>query len=302
MSKYLFSIITPCYKSTTTLRRTFDSLKDQCKDNIGFEWIVVDDFSNDNDQTVSLIKELCREAPFPTKTIFLEKNYNSTQASPRGSQIAEGEYILILDHDDMLVEGAFQIFKNLIDQYKSEAGFVGVCGRCINMDEQFIGTKLPSEEIVSNELEIRHVYKVRGEMCQCTKREVFREYFKDFKPGYHNGYIWMQIARNYRYVYTNKVVRRYDTINPLSQANSKEIRYIAERIDMLRDEFVNYLDYLRHDKIFLVRVVMQYCRLSFYHGVSFKDQLASLPTVQKCLVVLLMPLGFLRYSIDRLRK
>ena len=298
MSKFLFSIITPCYRGTNTLKRTFDSLQLQCNNDISFEWILIDDYSNDNNQTISLIKELCEIATFPTKTVFLEKNYYGSQSTFTGANIAEGLYIIILDQDDMLVKNGLQVFKNLIDTYEYDENIVGVCGRCIDMNDQLIGTSMKFEEKISNELEIRHIYKIHGEMFQCTKREVILEYFSDFLPGYTNGYAWMRIARKFQYVYTNKIVRRYDTINPLSYTNSKEIKYINALIDMLRYSLVNNYDYLKYDKHQLFRKIMQYGRFSFHNGVSVKKVISTLLVEQRYLVIAIMPFSLLRYWID----
>ena len=65
----LFSIITPCYNSSKTLSRTYESLlKLDYKD---FEWILIDDFSQDNGETKKLILELVEKAPFKVKYKFL---------------------------------------------------------------------------------------------------------------------------------------------------------------------------------------------------------------------------------------
>jgi glycosyltransferase involved in cell wall biosynthesis len=300
MSKYLFSIVTSCYRGVSTLKRTFDSLQSQCSNDISFEWILIDDYSNDNNQTISLINELCEKASFPTKKVFLEKNYYASRSTFTGATIAEGEYIVILDQDDMLVDNGLRIFKTLIDKYSNEENIVGVCGRCIDMNSQLIGSKTKWEEIISNELEIRHIYKVRGEMFQCTKREVILEYFCDFLPGYVNGYAWMRIARKFQYVYTNKIVRIYDTSNPLSHSNSKKIKFINAQIEMLKYILINNYDYLKYDKSMLLRRILQYSRLSFHSKASVQEIISLLPIKQRYLILAIIPFGFFRYLVDRM--
>ncbi len=299
MSKILFSIITPCYRGTTTLKRTYDSLLAQCGVGLNFEWILVDDYSNDDNQTVSLIKELCRVAPFPTKTIFLDKNYLGSKSTFLGANIAEGEYVLILDQDDMLTKDALQVFKNLIERYCTVQNVVGVCGRCIDTKGQFIGTKMKWDEIISNELEIRHIHKIRGEMWQCTKREVIQKYFSDFVPGDVNGYAWTRIARKFQYVYTNKTVRLYDTSNPLSLSNAGKIKYLDVQVDMLRYYLVHNHDYLRHDWLMLMKYLRQYIRFTSHMGISVKLAISTLPMEQRYLAFIVAPLGRLRAAVDR---
>lgn len=299
MSGILFSIITLCYRGTTTLQRTYDSLLSQCGAGINFEWILVDDYSNDDNQTVSLIKELCRVAPFPTRTVFLEKNYVGSKSAFLGANIAGGEYVLILDQDDMLTKDALQVFKDLIERYRSVQNVVGVCGRCIDIKGQFIGTPMKWDEIISNELEIRHVHKIRGEMWQCTKREVVQKYFSDFVPGVANGFAWTRIARNFQYVYTNKTVRVYDTDNPLALSKTRKLKYVDVQVDMLRYYLVHNHDYLRHDWFMLIKYLRQYIRFASHMGISVKLAISRLPVEQRYLAFAVMPLGKLRAAVDR---
>ncbi len=271
----------------------------QCGVGINFEWILVDDYSNDDNQTVLLIEELCRVAPFPTKTVFLDKNYFGSKSAFLGANIAEGDYVLILDQDDMITKNALQVFKDLIERYRSIQNVVGVCGRCIDTKGKFIGTRMQWDEIISNELEIRHVHKIRGEMWQCTKRAVVQKYFSDFMPGYTNGFAWTRIARKYQYVYTNKTVRRYDTGNSLSLSNAKRIKYIDARIDMLRYYLVHNHDYLKHDWFMLIRYLRQYFRLTSHMGISVKLAISTLPSEQRYLAFAVAPFGKLKAAVDR---
>ncbi len=300
MSNYLFSIITPCYNGSNTLRRTFDSLQKLTTGDINFEWILVDDHSNDNNKTIQLINDLCKEASFPTKTIFLTQNYYGSKSTFEGAKISDGEYIIVLDQDDMLMEDSLKIFQELISKYHYSNKFAGVCGRCIDMNNNLIGTKTDWQELLSNELEIRYFYKIRGEMFQCTKRELVIQYFSDFIPGLTNGYAWLRISRNYQYVYTNKIVRRYDTTNPFSYTNLKEVKHIDALIQMIKYNLENNYDYLNFDKVSFYREIMQLSRLSLHQGVSIKEILTSLPRQLHQLNLIIFPFGLLRYLIDNL--
>lgn len=221
-----FSIITPVYRGSMFLEKLYQSLLDQHKNFPDFEWILVDDFSNDNGMTKSEIEKITNSnPPFKLKVIFLEKNYYGSMSTYSGSQIAEGEYLIILDQDDFLSPKGLAIFEKYIQKYSHNPDFVGVCGRCLNSQLEFIGNKFDTNEVYSNELEVRHVLKIRGEMFQCTKTGIIREYFKGMLPGYTNGWAWSRISLKYKWLYTNEVVRHYDTGNPESHSNSKFVHY-----------------------------------------------------------------------------
>ena len=94
----LFTIITSCYNSSATLRRTYNSLVDQTYKN--FEWIVIDDGSPDNGLTKELIETLSNEAPFPIIKYCFEENHYGAKSYVKACQLSTGEYACILDHDD----------------------------------------------------------------------------------------------------------------------------------------------------------------------------------------------------------
>lgn len=223
-----FSIITPVYNSSRFLPGLYADLKEQYKRYSDFEWVLIDDCSTDNSRD-EIAKIRNSDHLFPIKALFLDKNHYGTLNAITASEAAEGDYIIFLDADDFLSENGLTIFHNLIEKYQHNDGFVGVCGRCVDFKGNFIGTPFAADEVYSNELYVRHVLKIKGEMFQCTRREVIREYFKDVKPGYTNGWAWSRISQKYSWVYTNQVVRRYYTDNPTSATHTPVSKYLYNR-------------------------------------------------------------------------
>ena len=89
----LLSIVTPTYNSSATIRRTLDSIYSQSYND--FEHIVVDAVSNDG--TLDIVKEyangITRIISEPDKGIY--------DAMNKGVRAAMGEYVVILNSDDM---------------------------------------------------------------------------------------------------------------------------------------------------------------------------------------------------------
>ena len=71
-SKYKFTIFTSCYNSEKFIHRLYNSLKSQSFRN--FEWLIVDDFSNDS--TTSILESIEREAPFDVRVFYNKSNQN----------------------------------------------------------------------------------------------------------------------------------------------------------------------------------------------------------------------------------
>lgn len=241
-----FSIITPVYNSEKFLPTLYAHIKEQYKRYNDFEWILIDDCSKDNSRAeVEKIKN--SNHSFPVKTIFLDKNHYGSMSTYTASGVAEGDYIIILDADDFLSENCLLIFHQLIEKYQHNKDFVGVCGRCVDFNGNFIGTPFEQDELYSNELYVRHVLKIKGEMFQCTKREIAHDYFNGMLPGFTNGWAWSRISQNYSWVYTNQVVRRYFTENYSSVSHSPVVRYMYNRVLMDLKYMSTMRKYIRYD-------------------------------------------------------
>jgi len=125
-----YTVLTPTFNRAHTLHRAYESLQRQTMH--GFEWIVVDDGSTDN--TPELLASWEHEASFPITWCRYGVNRGRNAAVNSGIELTRGEYILILDSDDELLDDA--ILK--IDHWRLKTG--------IDMDENI------------SELRFRYVY------------------------------------------------------------------------------------------------------------------------------------------------
>lgn len=103
----LISVYTPTFNAGDFLNDTYQSLKDQTYTN--WEWVVVDDASTDGtwDRLVEIARLDPRVRPFqsgrPTRKIGAMKDM--------ATRLCRGEYLVELDHDDMLVDVALAEIK-----------------------------------------------------------------------------------------------------------------------------------------------------------------------------------------------
>lgn len=215
-----FSIITPCFNSTKTLYRTFESLKKQtCRD---FEWILVDDCSTDGGATRRLIEQIAKEADFPVKYHFSKVNNYVVKACSIGCEMAVGDYQIGLGHDDMCVPDALERAKNILLQYKDDEHIAGLAGRCINEKGKLHGKPFPKDFQIEHEVPFRYKTNNMSELFKFTKREIMLEYYKYAVRGIGgHKLINYKISKSYKYVFTNEVFRIYDTSVPGSIMKSK---------------------------------------------------------------------------------
>lgn len=294
----LFSIVTPCYNGRAFLDRALSSLAQQ-RGNFNLEWVIVDDCSSDNGLTKNKILEIQKRAPFPVKTVFLESNHHGSMSAYAGALHSAGDYIIILDQDDMLTHDALSVFNDGISRYKGIDTFAGLCGRCVKLDGSLVGTPFPWEEKLSNELEIRHVDKIRGELFQCTRKDLILDYFKGMKPGYTNGWAWSRIARHYSYLYTSQAVRVYDTTNPNSTSNLKRMVYLDGQFETLLEYLRLNTDYLKQDPIFTSRLLLQIARIGLHMEKSVSKLSVAVGEVFRIRFFSLVPVAYVRVLWDR---
>ena len=286
-----FTIITSCYRGAGHLPRLYENLVAHHAAGAEFEWILVDDFSDDNGQTVAALEKIVDTAPFPAKAIFLERNHYAARSVREAVKVASGEYVIILDQDDFLSVQAFAVFSGLIDKYAGVENFAGVCGRCTDLDGKLIGTPFKWKERLSNELEIRHIYKIRGELYQCTRKELIEKYYCDLKPGYTNGYAWTRIARRHQYIYTSEVVRIYNTTNPESHSNLKLIRHVENTCEFYSYYIKSNVDYLRKDLRSYLLFLLHFLRFAMHSQAEKKSLTKGMPADTKLLASLLYPVA-----------
>ncbi len=102
----LISIVTPVYRTPPEyLRDCVDSVLAQTGNN--WELIVIDDGSDDPDLTELL--EAYAEADSRILLYVRDRNGGIVEASNDGLRLANGEYIVFLDHDDLLTKSAISV-------------------------------------------------------------------------------------------------------------------------------------------------------------------------------------------------
>ena len=135
------TVFTATYNRVHCLKRLYASLKEQKYDS--FEWLVVDDGSEDN--TEVLVKEWEIEAAFPIRFVK-QQNSGKHIAINRGVQLAKGEIFFIVDSDDVLRYGALKKIEGIFQGIKKNYNglLAGIAGLSETGDGHLIGTAFPS--------------------------------------------------------------------------------------------------------------------------------------------------------------
>lgn len=208
--KPYFTIFTPTYNRADLLCRVYESLKRQTfKD---FEWLIIDDGSTDN--TKDVVKVFCENGGVTIRYVYQENGHKKI-AFNHGVREAKGFLFIPADSDDEFELDTLEIFRDVYEKQSDDIknNISGVACLCKNEKGDIIGDKYPSDEWLSNSLDMRYRYHVSGEKWGCIKTEILKAYpFPENVEGHvPENVIWTPIAKKYKAIFINKPLRTYFT-------------------------------------------------------------------------------------------
>lgn len=213
MNKILkFSIFTPVFNRAKYMPIIFESLLSQ--EEKSFEWVVVDDGSSDNiDSVMQAIMNDVRRF-FPIKYVK-QSNKGKHVAQNRAIDLSDGIFFAPLDSDDTITPDALKILWDAwlsLDEVDRKS-FSGIGVLCKNSNGEIVGSKFPRDYFVSNDLEIAFKYKVKGEKWGVVLTSIIKQYKNTEVKGHFlsESTVWFRIARDYpKRLYLNAPLRVYD--------------------------------------------------------------------------------------------
>lgn len=160
-----FSLITPVYKPRVDyLQMTIDSVRGQAFQD--WEWILVDDASRDPE-----VLEAIRDAALADHRITVverTENGHIVKASNDGLAKARGEWVVLLDHDDLLLPDSLSEIDQAIRQ-NPDAGYIYTDEDKIDQDgrlsDEFIKPDW-SPERLRHQMYLGHVSALRRDLVE----------------------------------------------------------------------------------------------------------------------------------------
>ena len=124
--KYKVTVFTPTYNRAYIIEKLYRSLQRQTYQD--FEWLVVDDGSEDETQEL-FARWQQEENPF-TIRYFKQENGGKCRAINKGLELAEGELFFTMDSDDYLTEDALEKIVRWEAELPRDQKFCGYAGNC----------------------------------------------------------------------------------------------------------------------------------------------------------------------------
>lgn len=225
------TIITPTYNRAQFILNLYTSLENQT--NKDFCWLVVDDGSIDNTDTI--IERLKNSASF--EILYLKKsNGGKHTALNYGINKIASELTMIVDSDDSLTSDAVQA---IVDVHKKYSYYKNIsCYSFLrgNKDGKAL-VPIGKKEFVDNYITYRIKGNRPGDMAEVYKTIFLKEY--PF-PEYENekfiseDVVWIEIGKNSDTLYIDKVIYICEYLNGGLTDNDKKMKFESPLGSMLR--------------------------------------------------------------------
>lgn len=187
------TVFTPTFNRGYIIEQAYNSL---CKQTVkDFEWLVIDDGSSDNTETLF---NIWKKEDNGFDIIYIkQENCGKMRAVNRGAQMARGELFLNLDSDDFLADDTIEKIiyweKTICD--KKEC-FAGIAGLRRHHDGSLIGTTFKGEHLDISILDISK-YGISGDRVEVfytglLKKHPFPEI--EGEKFFPEGVTWAEIC------------------------------------------------------------------------------------------------------------
>lgn len=221
-----FTIFTPTYNRGYIIEKLYHSLQNQVFRD--FEWIVIDDGSTDNTETLF---EKFSEDNNDFNIIYKKvANGGKHRAINIGTKIAKGELFFIVDSDDFLPSDSLKVIDEVektIDEAEKKE-FAGICGQK-GGDSNAIGSTFDGEYIDATYLQTNE-YNIHGDKSEVFYTDIIKKYpFPEFEGENFipESTVWNKIgADGLKFRYFNKVVYYCDYLpDGLTKMDNKIKKY-----------------------------------------------------------------------------
>ena len=313
MIKPAVSVLTPTYNRAHVLHRAFDSLNRQKTRD--FEWVVVDDGSTDD--TPALLAGWQEEADFPITWYRYSNNRGKHAAINVGTKLVSGDYTLMLDSDDALLDDAMET----IARWRARTGvdtmpeICGIIFRCVDDFGNVVGKlkngkyNFPQDSMCMSTRSARYELGISFDLIGAYKTNIFvaRRFgeltdSENFPPGI--GFV--RLSDHYEVIYVDHPIRTYYRHDGVARLSGKPSRHVKwPRGNYLRALAIlnEDVDYLWQRPTVFLKAARKVTRLGLHIGRSPRRQFRDLAHWRARLHwAASIPGGCVGYLRDRLRR
>ncbi len=205
------TVFTPTYNRAYIIERLYRSLRRQTyKD---FEWIVVDDGSNDNTADI-FAKWKKEDNSFP---IVYERQTNSgkCQAINKGLSLAKGTLFFTVDSDDYLTDDALEKIAEWESALPQDGSFCGIAANSGTSPVETVNNLFDEDYIDATAFE--RYGRLNGEKAMIFYTDIHRKYLYPYFEGEKfmtEAVVWNRMAHDgYKIRFFNDIIWIYEYQN-----------------------------------------------------------------------------------------
>ena len=253
----MITVLTATYNRGNDLQNLYYSLCKQTDQS--FEWLIIDDGSQDNTEELVNIMISSRKIPI---RYFKKSNGGKHTAINAGMKLVTNELVFIVDSDDILTNDAIETIMNYNSKYGIMKEKYKLCGFSFLRayeDGRINGKYYDNDDFVGNHISIR----INGKDAKSDKAEVFytdclKKYpFPEIENEKFLGedVVWMRMAREYNMVFVNKTIYIAEYLEDGLTKNRRKNNIQSPKGCVLRAK-----EYISKDVILLLREknILQY--------------------------------------------
>lgn len=201
-----FTVLTTTYNRDDTLNRLFKSLVNQTNHN--FNWLIIDDGSIDN--TKEIIDKMIQSSPPFIIKYHHQKNGGKHRAINHALELADGEYLFIVDSDDYLPRKSIETINKWVDSLNNtDKKFIGVSGLKAYPNDDIVGRTFKDLYVDCTDLE-RYKYHIVGDKAEVYILDELQKYRFPEIAGENfitEAVLWNRIAKDgYELRHFNEII------------------------------------------------------------------------------------------------
>ena len=263
--QFAFSVFTATFNRSYCLHRAYQGLKTQTFRD--FEWIIIDDGSNDN--TKELVDQWKKEADFPITYIW-QPNQGKHIAYNTAAPLLKGELFTSVDSDDSVKPCWLERFKFHWEGFsaKEKIGIAGVMCMAEDQNGQIIGDKFSKDGVIVDFAKYLLTHKIVGDKGGFVQTKIFQAYPfpADVKNVYvPEGYFIHAMSRQWKVKLTNEIL-----IVPYTDDRSDHFTHELKKPKNYAGNRCGHLAFLTFSpRLILVRPYTYLANIVFYSKLSF---------------------------------
>lgn len=286
----LFTIFTPTYNRKKLLKRVYKSICNQKYQDL--EWVIQDDGSSDG--TREMICQWRDDKTIDIKYHFQE-NQGRFAAYNNAVPYFNGELVILLDSDNILLENALQILSQCWNRLGlRKSNYSGIIAYMNEGNNSIVGSRFPKKLKSERIYVLYDKYKLTGDKFLVFRNDLVQKYRYPIFPGENFGgdaFVFNKMNEEFpMYILRRPIIERGDFGESITR---NLIKYHLTSPNGMREHYKDSLEHEKYSKKNIFKHCIGYIAYSKMTGIPFKDIIKMSP--YKIITFLIFPLGYVYF-------